>query len=73
MYLENDTEHASITVVRGNEYFDYTQITTVHRGLLFVDLTIKLEATAENVSLYGLDMTVQSKAPNCLRPNRTIV
>jgi hypothetical protein len=69
MRLENDTEHASVTIVRGNEYFSYTQLTTVHRGLPFVDMAIKLEATAENVSLSRLHMIVQSNG-NPITPDR---
>ena len=61
MRMENDTEHATIVVVHGNEFFNYTQLTTVYRGLTFVNMTIKLETTAENVSLGWLNIYVQSK------------
>jgi hypothetical protein len=61
MHMENDTAHATIAVIRGNEYFNYTQLTTVYRGLSFVNMTIKLDATAESVSLDWLYITVQSK------------
>ena len=67
--MENNTEQASITIVRGNEYFNYTQLTTVYRGLSFVNMTIKLEATAENVTLSWLHMTVQSNG-NPIEPTR---
>ncbi len=60
MHMENDTQHVTISFTRGNEFFNYTQVTTVYRGLSFVDITIKLEAAAENVSLAWLQMTVQS-------------
>ncbi len=61
MYMENDTAHATIAVIYGNEYFNYTQLTTVYRGLYFVNMTIKLDAIVENVSLDWLYITVQSK------------
>ncbi len=70
MRMENDSQHATIVVVRGNEYCNYTQLTTVYRGLLFVDLAIKLETTAENVSLEWLDIFVQSKG-TVIRNERT--
>ena len=32
MRLENDSQHASIILVKGNEYFNYTQTTTIYQG-----------------------------------------
>jgi hypothetical protein len=60
MRMENDSQHASIILVRGNQYFNYTQITTLNQGQYFANLTIKLEATAPNVALDWLQITVQS-------------
>lgn len=60
MYMENDTQHVTISITKGNEFFNYTELTTVYQGLPFVNMTIKLEATAENVSLEWLQITVQS-------------
>jgi hypothetical protein len=73
MHMENDSQHATIHVIRGNEFINYTQSTTVYRGLLFVDLTIKLEAIANNVSLERVDIFVQSKGtPIKYESNETI-
>jgi len=60
MRLENDSQHASIILVKGNEYFNYTQTTTVYQGQYFVNLTVQLDAIAENVALDWLQIIVQS-------------
>jgi len=61
MRVENDTENATIVVTKGNGFFNYTQLTTVHKGLLFVDMSITLESAVAGVSLDWLDFTVNSK------------
>lgn len=60
MRMENDSRHVSIILVKGNQYFNYTQITTLYQGQYFANLTIKLEAAAVNVALDWLQITVQS-------------
>ena len=61
MQMENDSQSATITVVRGNDYFNYTQLTTVYKGLLFVNLTSSLNTNVPGVSLDWVDIDVQSK------------
>ncbi|MCL2690651.1 MAG: hypothetical protein FWE56_00130 [Candidatus Bathyarchaeota archaeon] len=51
MHMENDTQHVTVSITRGNEYFTCTQFTTVYQGSKFVNITILFEAMAENVSL----------------------
>jgi hypothetical protein len=51
MHMENDTQHTTVFITRGNEYFTCTQFTTVYQGSKFVNITTLFEATAENVSL----------------------
>jgi hypothetical protein len=61
MRIENDTEHATIVVTKGNGFFNYTELTTVYKGSLFVNMTITLENAVDGVSLDWLDFTVNSK------------
>jgi len=61
MRIENDTEHATIFVTKGNEFFNYTQLTTVYRGVRFVNMSITVETTVEGVSLDWIQFLVDSK------------
>ena len=61
MQMENDSQHAAITVIRGNDYFNYTQLTTVYKGLRFVNLTSTIDSNVPGVSLDWVDIDVQSK------------
>jgi hypothetical protein len=62
MYMENSTQHITVAIIRGNDYFTCTQITTVHQGSKFVNMTTLLETTAENVSLTWLQSTLEASA-----------
>lgn len=59
--LGNDTQYSTIIVTRGNDFFNYTQMTTVYRGLPFVNLITTLDSTVPGVSLDWVYMDVQSK------------
>jgi hypothetical protein len=61
MRLENDTAHATIVVKKGNDFFNYTQLTTVTQGLLFVNMTATLESALPNVTLDWIQYFVDSK------------
>jgi hypothetical protein len=61
MRRENDTEHATIVVKKGNVFFNYTQLTTAYKGLRFVNMSITLESAVDGVSLDWLDFKVYSK------------
>lgn len=61
MRIENDTEHATIVVEKGNDLFNYTQLTTVYKGVRFVDISVTVESTVENVSLDWVQVFVNSK------------
>jgi hypothetical protein len=61
MRRENDTEHATIVVKKGNDFFNYTQLTTAYKGLRFVNMSITLESAVDGVSLDWLDFKVYSK------------
>ena len=72
MRIENNTEQANIVVKKGNEFFNYTQLTTVYRGSRFVSISITLESTVNGVSLDWLDFTVPSKGKVQTIQNKTI-
>ncbi len=61
MSFENFNDHKTIIVTRGNDFFNYTQFTTVYKGLLFVNLTSTIESTIPGVSLLWNNIDVQSK------------
>jgi hypothetical protein len=61
MHMENDTEYATIVVEKGNDFFNYTQLTTVYRGVRFVNMSITVESTVKGVSLDWVQFFVDSK------------
>ena len=62
MRMENNTQHITVSITRGNEYFTCTQLTTVHQGSKFVDITTLLETTADNVSLSWIQSSIDVNA-----------
>ena len=60
-HMENDTEHATITVIRGNDDFNYTVSTTVKAGVRFVNLTTTLTGLHSNVFFDWVDIQVETK------------
>ena len=61
MRMENDTEHATIIIEKGNAFFTYTQLTTVYKGIRFVNMSISVESTITDVSLDWIQFFVESK------------
>ncbi len=61
MRLEQSNDQVSIIISRGNDFFTYTQTTTIHRGSRFVDLAATLDTTAPGVALDWVNIGVQSK------------
>jgi hypothetical protein len=72
MRIENDTNHALIVVTKGNDFFNYTELTTVYKGSPFVNMTIAIESAVNGVSLDWLDFTVNSKGKVQALQNNTI-
>jgi len=72
MRIENDTDHATIIVTKGNDFFNYTELTTVYKGSSFVNMTITIESAVNEVSLDWLDFTVNSKGKVQALQNNTI-
>jgi hypothetical protein len=60
-HIENDTEHATITVTRGNDDFNYTFSTTVTAQIRFVSLTQTLTSLHSGVYFDWLDIQVETK------------
>ena len=61
MRFENFTDHKTIIVSRSNDFFNYTQLTTVYKGLIFVNYTSTISSTVPGVSLLWDNIDVQSK------------
>ena len=61
MRFENFIDHKTIVVSRCNDFFNYTQLTTVYKGLIFVNLTSTIDSTVPGVSLLWDNIGVQSK------------
>jgi len=61
MRMENDTEHATVVIEKGNDFFNYTQLTTVYKGIRFVNMSITVESTVAGVSLDWIQFFVDSK------------
>jgi hypothetical protein len=61
MRLENETAHATIVIKKGNDFFNYTQLTTVTKGSLFVNMTVTLESAVPSVTLDCIHYFVDSK------------
>jgi hypothetical protein len=74
MKMEKDNQQAIITITRGNDYVNYTQLTTVYKGLRFVNLTTTIDSTVPGVSLDNLEIDAQSITNQTVRnDNVTIV
>jgi hypothetical protein len=58
--IENDMQHATITVTRGNEYINYTMATTVYKGVRFANMTSTITVVSPDVRLGKVTMKVAS-------------
>ena len=61
MHTENGTDYDTIIVSRGNDFFNYTQFTTVYATSNFVNITSTIDSTVPGVSLDWVNIDVQSK------------
>jgi hypothetical protein len=61
MRMENNIDRVTTTVVRGNDFFNYTQITTVYQGLSFVNMTTTIDSAIPGISLDWIYITIQGK------------
>lgn len=69
MHLQKTNDHVTIVITRGNEYFTYTQYTTINNEKQltdkitakksFINMTTTIETSIENVSLNDLRINVK--------------
>jgi len=69
MRVESDAEQAIILVNRGNSFFNYTQQTTVYRGVGFVNMSIAVESDVEGISVDWIRFIVNIKGEAIIRNN----
>ncbi len=62
MHMENDTQHVTVSITRGNQYFNCVQTTTVNQGSKFVNITTTIQTIAQNVFLESLQSTIEVSA-----------
>jgi hypothetical protein len=62
------TDTPSIIVSKGNSDFVYSEILTVSKGVLFVNMTVVLQSVSENVSLDWVNFVLNSEG-SFLQPN----
>ena len=71
MYMQNDSDHASIFITKGNQLFNFTEEVTVYRGVRFADVTITLESGVQGVSLDWARFILHTKGINMQMENTT--
>jgi len=73
MNIENDTDHATIVVKKGNNFFNYNQLITVYRGLPFVNISVTVESIVEGVSLDWVSFIVNCKGKVTATPQSNTI
>jgi len=58
MRIENNSDYASIIVVKGNNDFNYTLYSTLYRDVRFVNVTMTFTALHQGVTFSKLEMTI---------------
>ena len=61
MHTETTSDKAVISVSKRNDFLNYTQSITVYKGVRFVNMSITVESTIEDVSVYGVRFILQTK------------
>ena len=61
MHVETNSDQAFIFVSKGNDLLNYTQRITVYKGVKFVNMSVTIESTVEDVSIYGIRFILQTK------------
>jgi hypothetical protein len=59
--MENTSEYASIIITSGNEFFNFTQKTTVYKGAGFVEMTETLSSNNQSVNFGCLSFKAQTR------------
>jgi hypothetical protein len=69
MHSETTSDQALISIRKGNDFLNYTESITVYKGVRFVNMSVTVESTFEDVSIYGLRFILQTKGEPIERGN----
>jgi hypothetical protein len=58
--VENDSQHATLTVTRGNADLNYTVLTTLYRNVRFANITAALTGCREGITFDRVHMDVET-------------
>jgi hypothetical protein len=72
LLMGNENGSATIIVSRSNDLFNYTQFTTIYKGLPFVNITATINSTVNGVSIDFISYSVESKGTILQYDNRTV-
>ncbi len=72
MRIENSSEQATIIIEKGNDLFNYTQLTTVYKGVRFVDMSMTVESAVEGVSFDWIQFFMNSKGRVIYAQSKTV-
>ena len=61
MHMENSSDYASIIVTLGNDFFNFTQKTTVYKGVGFAEMTETLSSNNQKVIFQCLNFKAQTR------------
>jgi hypothetical protein len=73
MHMENDNHTASIRVTRQNQFFSFTQVTTVAEGLRFANMTETLASIDPTVTFDEVSFTIPTKGTFVQNINGSLV
>jgi hypothetical protein len=62
MHMDNDAQHVTVSITRGNQYFNLVQSTSVTQGSKFVNMTTTIQTLSSNVSLDYLKTSIEASA-----------
>jgi hypothetical protein len=61
MQVINGSDSVTVSVERENQFFNFTQQTTVYQGCRFVNITVAFSSTVAGVYLTDIDFQIESK------------
>ena len=75
MYIENDTEQTYSTIYTkwGNEFFNFTQTTTINKDIQFVKMTEKIESDNPSISLDTIEFILHTNREFVQGQNNSVV
>jgi hypothetical protein len=72
MHIENGTSYASIYVTRANQLFNFTQKTTIYKGIRFVNMTETIERVDSAVTFSTVRFILHIKGIRVQGENETV-